>query len=114
MPHLLSEAPGLVAFVRAVEAGSFSAAARDLGTTPSAVSKSVARLERHLGARLFRRSTRVLALTPEGQAFFDRVSPLLQEIEQSADIGAALGGPSRTAARQPAQRDRPAAAWTPS
>jgi DNA-binding transcriptional LysR family regulator len=86
MPHLLSEAPGLVAFVRAVEAGSFSAAARDLGTTPSAVSKSVARLERHLGARLFRRSTRILALTPEGQAFFDRVSPLLQEIEQSADM----------------------------
>lgn len=86
MPNLLSEAPGLVAFVRAVEAGSFSAAARDLGTTPSAVSKSVARLERHLGAKLFRRSTRVLALTPEGQAFFDRVSPLLQEIEQSADI----------------------------
>lgn len=86
MPHLLSEAPGLVAFVRAVEAGSFSAAARDLGTTPSAVSKSVARLELHLGAKLFRRSTRVLALTPEGQAFFDRVSPLLQEIEQSADI----------------------------
>lgn len=85
MPHLLSEAPGLVAFVRAVEAGSFSAAARDLGTTPSAVSKSVARLERHLGARLFRRSTRVLALTPEGQSFFDQVSPLLQEIEQSAD-----------------------------
>ena len=86
MPRLLSEAPGLVAFVRAVEAGSFSAAARDLGTTPSAVSKSVARLERHLGARLFRRSTRFLALTPEGQAFFDRVSPLLQEIEQSGDV----------------------------
>lgn len=85
MPHLLSEAPGLVAFVRSVEAGSFSAAARDLGTTPSAVSKSVARLERHLGARLFRRSTRILALTPDGQAFFDRVAPLLQEIEQSAD-----------------------------
>ncbi len=86
MPHLLSEAPGLAAFVRAVEAGSFSAAARDLGTTPSAVSKSVARLERHLGAKLFRRSTRVLALTPEGQAFFDRMAPLLQEIEQSADV----------------------------
>jgi DNA-binding transcriptional LysR family regulator len=83
---LLSETPGLIAFVRTVETGSFSAAARDLGTTPSATSKSVARLERRLDAKLFLRSTRTLTLTPEGQAFFDRVAPLLQEIERSADV----------------------------
>jgi hypothetical protein len=55
MPNLLNETPGLMAFVRTVEAGSFSAAARDLATTPSAVSKSVARLEKKIGARLFLR-----------------------------------------------------------
>jgi DNA-binding MarR family transcriptional regulator len=76
MPNLLNEMPGLMAFVRTVEAGSFSAAARDLNTTPSAVSKSVARLEKKIGARLFLRSTRALMLTQDGQVFFDRVAPL--------------------------------------
>jgi DNA-binding transcriptional LysR family regulator len=86
MSSLLSETSGLIAFVRTVETGTFSAAARDLGTTPSATSKSVARLERQLGSKLFLRSTRSLTLTPEGQAFFDRLAPLLHEIEQSADV----------------------------
>ncbi len=63
--------------VRTVQAGSFSAAARDLHTTPSAVSKSVARLEKRVGVRLFLRSTRALTLTQEGQIFFERVAPLL-------------------------------------
>ncbi|WP_192356649.1 LysR family transcriptional regulator, partial [Mesorhizobium mediterraneum] len=58
-------------FVRVVEAGSFSAAARALRMTPSAVSKLIARLEARLGARLISRSTRKLQLTPEGAAFFD-------------------------------------------
>ena len=85
MMTLLNEASGLVAFVRTVEAGSFTAAARDLKTTPSVVSKAVARLEKHIGARLFLRSTRALQPTPDGQAFFDRVAPLLREIDASAD-----------------------------
>ena len=58
-------------FVRVVEAGSFSAAARALRMTPSAVSKLIARLEARLGARLVSRSTRKLQLTPEGSAFYD-------------------------------------------
>ncbi|ACB96354.1 LysR family transcriptional regulator [Beijerinckia indica] len=85
MPNLLSETPGLIAFVRTVEAGSFSAAARDLGTTPSAVSKSVARLEKKVGTRLFLRSTRALTLTQEGQIFFDRIAPLLRDLDSSDD-----------------------------
>lgn len=76
---------GLVAFVRAVEAGSFSAAARLLLTTPSAVSKSIARLETRIGARLFKRSTRVLSLTDEGQSYFDVVAPLIRQIEHATD-----------------------------
>jgi DNA-binding transcriptional LysR family regulator len=58
-------------FVRAVELGGFSSAARALRMTPSAVSKLVARLEKRLGARLINRSTRKLLLTAEGQAFVE-------------------------------------------
>src|SRR3546814_6994221 len=64
----LEPTTGLHAFVRAVETGSFSAAARLAGTTPSAVSKSVERLERRLGVKLFLRSTRSLTLTVDGRS----------------------------------------------
>jgi DNA-binding transcriptional LysR family regulator len=74
---------GLSAFVRSVEAGSFTGGARLLGTTPSAVSKSIARLEQRLGARLFRRSTRAFVLTSEGQAYYERVAPLVRGLEEA-------------------------------
>lgn len=85
MSSLLSQSSSLIAFVRVVEAGSFSAAARTLGTTPSAVSKGIARLEQQLNVTLFRRSTRTLSLTPDGHLFFDRVAPLLRALEDSED-----------------------------
>ncbi|RWY66075.1 LysR family transcriptional regulator [Rhizobium leguminosarum] len=94
MPNLLDETPGMTAFVRTVEAGSFTAAARDLSTTPSAVSKSVARLERKIGTRLFLRSTRALTLTQDGQVFFERVAPLLRELDASDDAIRSQAGPS--------------------
>jgi len=52
------------AFVRVVNAGSFSAAARAMNLTPSAVSKLVSRIESHFGVRLIDRSTRQFRLTP--------------------------------------------------
>jgi DNA-binding transcriptional LysR family regulator len=73
-------------FVRVVEAGSFTAGARLLGTTASAVSKSMARLERRLGARLFVRSTRAFALTPEGAAYFERVAPLVRAVDDASEV----------------------------
>lgn len=76
---------GLSAFVRVVEAGSFTGGARLLGTTPSAISKSIARLEQRLGVRLFHRSTRSFTLTAEGQDFFDRVAPLMRALEEASD-----------------------------
>ena len=94
MPNLLGEASGLMALVRTVEAGSFSAAARDLETTPSAVSKSVSRLERKIGTRLFLRTTRALTLTQDGQAFFERVAPLLKELDASDEAIASRSAPS--------------------
>jgi DNA-binding transcriptional LysR family regulator len=70
-------------FVAVVEKGGFSAAARDLAMTPSAVSKLVARLEKRLGARLISRSTRQFQLTPEGRDFFERSAVILASIEDA-------------------------------
>jgi DNA-binding transcriptional LysR family regulator len=86
MATILEKTTGLVAFVRTVDAGSFSAASRLIGSSQSAVSKSVARLERRLGVRLIQRSTRTLGLTAEGTAYYERVAPLLRAIEEAEDV----------------------------
>ena len=75
----------MTAFVRAVELGGFSAAARDLGLTPSAISKLVTRLEDRLGVRLMNRTTRRLALTPEGEAYFQRSQRILSDITEAEE-----------------------------
>jgi DNA-binding transcriptional LysR family regulator len=71
------------AFVRVVESGSFSAVARELNATQSAVSKQVAALESALGARLLTRTTRSLALTEEGARYFDQARRLVAEVEEA-------------------------------
>ena len=77
----------MLAFVRAVELNGFTPAAHDLGVTPSAVSKLVTRLERRLGVRLLQRSTRRLALTAEGEIYFERVQRIVGEIaDAEADV----------------------------
>jgi len=84
----------LGAFVRVLDLGSFSAAANDLGLTPSAVSKLVSRLEDRLGARLLARSTRRLTLTPEGEAFLARARRIVADIEEAeAEVARARGVP---------------------
>jgi DNA-binding transcriptional LysR family regulator len=76
------------AFVRSVELGSFSAAARELRLTPSALSKLVTRLERSLRVRLLTRTTRRLAPTPEGELFVERCRRILAEMEDAeTEIG---------------------------
>jgi DNA-binding transcriptional LysR family regulator len=91
-------------FVRGVEQGGFSAAARACRMTPSAVSKLVARLEARLGARLVNRSTRRFQLTPEGTAFYERsvaVLADLDEAEREASAGAQPEGRLRVNANVP-------------
>ena len=85
----------LESFVRSAETGSFSAAARQLGLTPGAVSKNVARLEAGLGLRLFQRSTRRLALTEGGEQLLQQISGALGTLADAV-AGAAEAG------RQPA------------
>lgn len=73
----------MVVFVRVVEAGSFSEAARLLLMTPSTVSKLIARLEARLGVRLIERSTRRLVLTGEGQFYYERSQALLEQLDET-------------------------------
>ncbi|GAB2198008.1 LysR family transcriptional regulator [Sessilibacter sp. MAH4] len=73
----------LEVFVRVIELGGFSAAARACGMTPSAVSKLVARLEQRLGTRLINRSTRQLQLTAEGCVFYERGVRILADLEEA-------------------------------
>src|SRR5260370_27778652 len=86
MTSILEKTTGLVGFVRTGDAGSFSAASRVSGSTQCGVWKSVARLERRVGVQLIQRSTRTLNLTAEGQAYYERVAPLLRSIEEAEDV----------------------------
>ncbi len=84
MPRVLMERSGeMEVFARVVQEGAFSAAARSLELTPSAVSKLIARLERRLGARLLTRTTRALTLTEEGEAYYQSVQRILQALDEA-------------------------------
>lgn len=76
-------------FCKAAELGGFTAAAEVLGITPAAVSRSVARLEARLGARLFVRTTRSLRLTPDGELYHTQCQ---QALEQIAGAERAIAG----------------------
>jgi DNA-binding transcriptional LysR family regulator len=87
----------LDAFIAAADEGSFSAAARRLGLTPAAVSKSVNRLEVRLGVRLFQRSTRSLALTTDGERLYGQVRLPWSEIGDAlTDLSQGAGKPAGT------------------
>ncbi|MFT4120717.1 LysR family transcriptional regulator [Bradyrhizobium sp.] len=81
-------------FVRVVDLGGFTQAARKLRLTPSGVSKLISRLEARLGSRLINRTTRKLTLTEEGQAFYQRAVRILAEMEE-AEREAASGATPR-------------------
>lgn len=68
-------------FVQAIERGSFAAAAKALRLTPSAASRTVARVEARLGTRLVERTTRALKLTAEGEAYLLRARRILADVE---------------------------------
>jgi LysR family transcriptional regulator, regulator for bpeEF and oprC len=78
---LLDLLEAIHAFVRVVEAGSFSVTARERGVSQSTVSKQVAALETHLGAELLRRTSRSFALTEPGAAFYESAVRLLSDLE---------------------------------
>ncbi|MGR3885408.1 LysR substrate-binding domain-containing protein [Pseudomonas sp. 1152_12] len=74
---------GIDVFVCVAECGSFAAAAEKMNLTASAISKSIARLEKRLGARLFQRTTRTLALTDAGTVFLRTCAAVLVDLEEA-------------------------------
>jgi DNA-binding transcriptional LysR family regulator len=91
----MADSPAEMAiFQRVAERGSFAGAAEDVGLSPSAVAKLVARLERRLGVGLDNRTTRHLALTAEGEIYLDRVREILAAIDAAeSEITSARASP---------------------
>jgi DNA-binding transcriptional LysR family regulator len=92
-------------FIRVVENGSFTKAAEALGVQKSSVSRSLGRLEDELGVRLLQRTTRQLALTDAGQAFYERVRSALSGLDEAAATVRDLGSKPRGVIRMTAPSD---------
>src|SRR5579872_6157084 len=71
------------AFVAVADLEGFAPAARKLGLSPSGVTRLIASLEDHLGARLLQRTTRSLALTDAGARYLERVKRILADVEEA-------------------------------
>ena len=82
-------------FVRVAEAGSFTAVGHEQGTTQSTISRQIAALEQHLGARLLMRTTRALSLTEDGRAFLAQALRALDAVaEAEGVVGRRRGKPT--------------------
>lgn len=81
-PNLL---PDLATFVLIIDQGSFSAAAKIAGATPSAMSRSVSRLEQALGSKLLHRTTRKLALSDTGKMVYEHAQEMLSAAQMAID-----------------------------
>jgi len=84
--EVIGRLPFLATFVRVVELRSFSAAARSLGQTPSAVSRQISRLESELGVRLLVRTTRKLQLSEIGERVYRACENMMSAAESVSDI----------------------------
>src|SRR5262249_38606429 len=80
----------ITAFVRVAESGGFSAAGRRLNVSKAAVSDQIQALEGALGARLLNRTTRRVSLTEIRRDYYERCSPILQELAESDEAARAL------------------------
>jgi DNA-binding transcriptional LysR family regulator len=101
MGQRMDRLDGYQLFVRVVETGSFSSAARDLGVTQPTVTRHVAALEQRLGVRLVNRNTRRLSLTEAGRLYYERSKALLELVAETetlaVDEQSALRGRLRVA-----------------
>jgi DNA-binding transcriptional LysR family regulator len=79
-------------FAEVMRRGSFAAVAKDRNVDPSSISRVIAGLEEELGIRLFQRSTRLLAPTESGRIYFERIEPLIEELEHARLAAQEAGG----------------------
>lgn len=92
--EIIERMPSMAVFVRVVEEGSFSSAARALGQTPSAVSRQIAKLETDLGVRLLVRTTRKLQLSEVGASVYDSCRAMLSAARSATEtVGRYMGHP---------------------
>src|ERR1700761_3541557 len=83
------------AFIRVVEAGSFTRVAHEQNSSQPTISRQVAALEEHLGARLFTRTTRKLTLTDDGRGFYERAKVAIEAVSEAEDaVGRRRSRPS--------------------
>ena len=82
----------MILFANVVDHGSFSATARSLGLTPSAVSKQISQLEDRLGVRLLNRSTRHVSTTLEGRTFYERCAQISAEVHRAEELAQSFSG----------------------
>ncbi|UOB57493.1 LysR family transcriptional regulator [Burkholderia pyrrocinia] len=85
----------LVVFVRVIQAGSLSEAARRMDLPKSTVSRKISDLEERVGERLIQRTTRKLSLTEAGRVLFERVGPAMSDIEEAESAVAGMRGTPR-------------------
>lgn len=81
----------MILFANVVDHGGFSATARSLGLSPSAVSKQIGQLEDRIGVRLLNRSTRGLKLTEEGRLFYERSAAIADEVREAEALVMSMG-----------------------
>jgi DNA-binding transcriptional LysR family regulator len=89
----------LTVFVRVIELGNLSAAGRDLRVSPAVASNRIKELEKHLGVRLFNRTTRQLMPTEQGSAFYEGAKRVLEAIAEAEAAVSALSGQPRGSIR---------------
>ena len=87
---ILDTSANIAAFVRVVENGGFSAAARHLNVSPTMVSNHVQELEDRLGARLLNRTTRKVSLTEIGREYYERSAHILADLDEADRAAGAL------------------------
>jgi DNA-binding transcriptional LysR family regulator len=92
-------------FVRVVEHGGFTAAARAHGLPTSSVSRGVARLEQDLGVTLLRRTTRTVTLTDAGRLYYERARAAVHELTEAGDVASDAGDEPRGLIRMTAPID---------
>lgn len=95
----------VAAFVRVVEAQSFTRAARELGLPKSSVSRRITDLEKQLGVQLLRRTTRKLSLTEAGRAYFTQAERAISELSAAADAALGMDSEPRGVVRMTAPVD---------
>ncbi len=85
---------GMRVLVRVVDAGGFSAAARQIGVAPSSISRQINELESELGVRLFHRTTRKLSLTEAGHIYYERAGRIITDVDEARLAVSELGSPT--------------------